>query len=151
MRIVPNGDGCDVVFTVHRRDGMTAEEYAADLAAVRADLETLRALMEGRGSTPVRAPYFVVERRTGPQWDPGRPLEEQTGWIEHAAFMDGLVDDGIVLLGGPLADEHRVILIVQAASEQEVRAVLAGDPWSGSHLVVESVDAWTIRLDGRDR
>ena len=94
--------------------------------------------------------WFVIERRTGPHWDPERPLEEQSGWIEHAEFMDGLVDDGFVVLGGPLADELRVILVVDATSEDEVRTRLARDPWSGSHLVVESVDAWTIRLDGRN-
>ena len=58
---------------------------------------------------------------------------------------------GVVVLGGPLADEVRVILVVEASSETEVRAVLGRDPWSGTHLVVESVDAWTIRLDGRHR
>ena len=63
--------------------------------------------------------------------------------------MDGLVDTGFVVLGGPLADEHRVILAVEAESEDDVRATLARDPWSGSHLVVESVEPWTIRLDGR--
>ncbi len=75
----------------------------------------------------------------------------QSGWLGHAAFMDGLVDHGVVVLGGPLADEHRVVLVVEAVSESEVRAVLGRDPWSGTHLVVESVDAWTIRLDGRAR
>ncbi|HEY7346623.1 MAG TPA: hypothetical protein VH620_13740 [Gaiella sp.] len=93
--------------------------------------------------------FFVVERRSGPEWDPSRPLEEQSGWDAHAAFMDALVDTGFVLLGGPLADEHRVILVVEAASEHDVRATLARDPWSGSHLVVAAVDRWTIRLDGR--
>jgi hypothetical protein len=93
--------------------------------------------------------FYVVERRSGPEWDNARPLEEQSGWDAHAAFMDGLVETGFVVLGGPLADEHRVILAVEAASENDVRATLARDPWSGSHLVVESVDLWTIRLDGR--
>lgn len=93
--------------------------------------------------------FFVVLRRAGPQYDPGRPLEEQSGWGEHAAFMDGLVADGFVVLGGPLADEHRVVLAVEAASEDDVRSTLARDPWHGSHLVVDSVDRWTIRLDGR--
>ena len=91
--------------------------------------------------------YFVVERRAGPLWDPARPLENQSGWMDHAAFIDRLVDDGFVVLGGPLADERRVVLVVDAASENEVRAVLARDPWSDTHLVVESVNAWTIRLD----
>jgi hypothetical protein len=63
--------------------------------------------------------------------------------------MDALVDTGFVLLGGPLADEHRVILVVEAESEDDVRATLARDPWSGSHLVVAAVDRLTIRLDGR--
>jgi uncharacterized protein YciI len=95
--------------------------------------------------------FFVIERRSGPAWDAGRVLEEQTGWDEHAAFMERLVETGFVVLGGPLADERRVILAVEAESEDDVRATLARDPWSGSHLVVESVEPWTIRLDGRAR
>jgi uncharacterized protein YciI len=97
------------------------------------------------------AMFFVVERRSGPEWDQSRPLEQQTGWDTHADFMDGLVAAGFVLLGGPLADEHRVILVVEAASEEEVRATLARDPWSGTYLDVASVEPWTIRLVGRTR
>ena len=93
--------------------------------------------------------FFVVLRRVGPRWDSSRLLEEQSGWPEHAAFMDGLVAQGFVVLGGPLADELRVVLVVEAESEDAVRATLARDPWSKTHLVVESVDRWTIRLDGR--
>jgi hypothetical protein len=95
--------------------------------------------------------FFVVLRRTGPEWDPSRPMEQQSAWEEHATFMDGLVDSGFVVLGGPLADEHRVVLAIESGSEDEVRATLARDPWSGTHLVVDAVDAWTIRLDGRRR
>jgi len=95
--------------------------------------------------------FYVVVRRSGPEWDASRPLEEQSGWGAHAEFMDGLVDSGFVVLGGPLADEQRVILVVEAASEEEARATLARDPWSGTHLVVASVEQWTIRLDGRAR
>jgi uncharacterized protein YciI len=95
--------------------------------------------------------FFVLERRSGPRYDHARPLEEQEGWEEHAAFMDDLVDTGFVVLGGPLADDRRVILVIDAESEDAVRERLARDPWHGSHLVVESVDAWTIRLDGRGR
>lgn len=97
------------------------------------------------------AMFFVVERRRGPQWDPSRPMEEQTDWPAHAEFMDGLVDTGFVVLGGPLVDEERVILVIEADSEADVRATLARDPWSGTHLAVESVEPWTIRLDGRSR
>src|SRR6476646_6235354 len=93
--------------------------------------------------------FLVVLTRSGPQWDASRPLEQQSGWEAHAAFMDGLVDAGFLVLGGPLAGEHRVAHAVAAASAEDVRSTLARDPWSGTHLRVEAIDAWTIRLDGR--
>jgi uncharacterized protein YciI len=93
--------------------------------------------------------FFVVLRRHGPDWDTARPMEAQSRWPEHAAFMDELVHEGFVVLGGPLGDEHRVVLAVEAESEAAVRATLARDPWSETHLVVDTVDQWTIRLDGR--
>jgi uncharacterized protein YciI len=93
--------------------------------------------------------FFIVLRRSGPEWDPLQPLEKQSGWEAHASFMDGLVDAGFVVLGGPLADERRVVLVVQAESEEAVRATLARDPWSETHLRVDTIDPWTIRLDGR--
>jgi uncharacterized protein YciI len=93
--------------------------------------------------------FHVVVVRAGPQWEASRPLEEQSGWDEHASFMDGLVDDGFIVLGGPLADEHRVVHAVEAESEDAVRATFARDPWSESHLVVDSIEPWTIRLDSR--
>jgi hypothetical protein len=93
--------------------------------------------------------FFVVLRRSGPQWDPSKRLEEQSGWTEHAALMDGLVKAGFVVLGGPLADEHRVVLAIESESEEVVRATLSRDPWSETHLRIDSIDPWTIRLDGR--
>ena len=93
--------------------------------------------------------FLVTVHRSGADWDGSRPLDEQSGWLEHASFMDGLVDEGFIVLGGPLADEYRVAHAVEAESEDEVRARFARDPWSGSHLTVHSVDPWTIKLDGR--
>jgi hypothetical protein len=94
--------------------------------------------------------YFVVLRRSGPEWNSALPLEQQSSWDEHATFMDGLVDVGFVMLGGPLTNDiTRAILVVHADNEDDVRQTLARDPWHESHLVVESVDAWTIRLGAR--
>jgi uncharacterized protein YciI len=95
------------------------------------------------------ASFHVEVHRSGPEWDPARRLEDQSGWAAHASFMDGLVEGGFIVLGGPLGDEHRVVHVVEAESEDEVRATLARDPWSGTHLVVAAIDPWTIRLDGR--
>ncbi|CDP82523.1 polyketide cyclase/dehydrase and lipid transport [Mycolicibacterium farcinogenes] len=51
MRVVPAGVDaaeCEVVFTVRQRPGVTEEEFEADVAAVAADLETLRRLLESQ-------------------------------------------------------------------------------------------------------
>ena len=93
--------------------------------------------------------FHVVIRQSGPQWDPSLPLREQSGWSAHAAFMDGLVDRGFIVLGGPLDDDARVVHAVQAESVHAVRETLAQDPWSETHLHVETVEPWTILLDGR--
>ena len=95
--------------------------------------------------------FLLILRRSGPQWDASRSMEEQADWLAHASFMDGLVDDGFLCLGGPLSDEVRVAHAVEAESEEAIRATLARDPWSETHLVIDSIEPWTIRLDGRRR
>jgi hypothetical protein len=93
--------------------------------------------------------FLVLLRRSGPEWDPSRALEEQSGFASHASFVDGLVESGFVVLGGPLGDEERVLYAVEAESEEAVRTTLARDPWNETHLRLEAVDRWTSRLDGR--
>ena len=46
MRVVANGDGCEVLFTVFHQPEMTDEAYAADLKMVEQDLQSLKAWME---------------------------------------------------------------------------------------------------------
>ena len=93
--------------------------------------------------------FHVVVHRSGSRYDLSRPLEEQTGWEAHASFMDGLVDAGFIILGGPLADEYRVVHVVEADSEDDIRATFARDPWHETHLRIDTIEPWTIRLDGR--
>ena len=45
---------------------------------------------------------FAVRLVHGSGWDPLRQIRDQDGWSEHAAFMDGLVEDGFIILGGPI-------------------------------------------------
>jgi hypothetical protein len=46
MRVVANGTGAEVTFTLLRMPGMTAEIFEADAAAVARDLNALKALLE---------------------------------------------------------------------------------------------------------
>jgi uncharacterized protein YciI len=93
--------------------------------------------------------FLVTLHRSGSEYDLAKPLEDQSGWDRHADFMDALVDDGFIVLGGPLSDEFRVVHAVEAESVEAVRARLSQDPWSESHLQVASIEPWTIRLDAR--
>jgi hypothetical protein len=93
--------------------------------------------------------YLVIVSQSGPEWDASQPIEGQSGWDEHAAFMDDLVDRGLIVLGGPLAQPLRVAHAIEAESPDAIRATLGSDPWSETHLRIESIDEWTIRLDGR--
>jgi hypothetical protein len=93
---------------------------------------------------------FLVTERNGPAWDPARARREQAGWDEHGAFMDRLLADGFVILGGPLGDGERALLAVEAADPDEVRARLAPDPWLRDGVLrIDRIEPWTIWLDGR--
>jgi hypothetical protein len=48
MRVIPDGHGCEVVFTLRRRPGMSDEEFSADAGAVAADLARLKRILEER-------------------------------------------------------------------------------------------------------
>ncbi len=92
--------------------------------------------------------YFAVIRVRGPAWDHSRPLQEQDGWSDHANFMNELVQQGFIKLGGPLDDEQRVLLICRAQDEDVVRERFAADPWPAQRLSIARVHRWTILLDG---
>ena len=95
---------------------------------------------------------FVVELHNGPAYDGGRDRREQEQWDAHAAFMDALVDDGFVVLGGPLGDGEAVLLVVEALDEAEIRSRLAEDPWEPLRILeIERITHWTFWLDGRNR
>ncbi|MFL5869714.1 MAG: YciI family protein, partial [Solirubrobacterales bacterium] len=90
----------------------------------------------------------LIRSAKGPEWDHGARRREQRGWDEHAEFMDALVDDGFVVLGGPIGegDGEDTLLIAEAADEDEVRSRLAGDPWAETILTIKAVEPWQVWL-----
>ena len=93
---------------------------------------------------------FAVRTIHGPGWDPSRPIRGQDAWDAHAAFMDGLVDDGFLIIGGPIGDGAQTLHAVEATDEDEVRARFAADPWAAAGLLrIGSVEPWALWLDSR--
>jgi uncharacterized protein YciI len=93
---------------------------------------------------------FVTISSAGPNRDPSKGTREQPLWDEHAAFIDQLVAEVFVLMGGPLIDEGGAMLIVNADDENEVREKLKGDPWMEHGILkLESVKRWEIFIDAK--
>jgi uncharacterized protein YciI len=64
--------------------------------------------------------------------------------------MDGLVDDGFIILGGPVGDGEQTLHAVEAADENEIRTRFAADPWAAAGLLqIGTVEPWELWLDGR--
>jgi uncharacterized protein YciI len=86
---------------------------------------------------------FAVVLVRGPAWDPSRGIREQVRWTEHAEFMDRLVADGFILLGGPVGDGRQTMHVVEARDEKEIRRRLAEDPWAVDRLLeVGPIEPW---------
>lgn len=50
MRVIPNGRGAEVLFTLFQTPNMSDGQFARDGEAVRQDLDRLRAVLEARSS-----------------------------------------------------------------------------------------------------
>ena len=100
-------------------------------------------------ATPQGRPErFLVYSTAGPQRDLARDAREQPWWDEHAAFIDGLVAEGFIQLGGPLDEEGGGFLVVMARDEVEARERLRHDPWyTHEILALVWVKRWRIFID----
>ena len=90
---------------------------------------------------------FAVINSRGPHWNDDKPMEEQDGWRAHADFMNALVAEGFVLLGGPLIGTRDVLLIMRATDEEEIATRLDRDIWVASGLLRRGrINPWWLRL-----
>jgi len=62
--------------------------------------------------------------------------------------MDALVDDGFVVLGGPVGegDGDDTLQVVDAESEFAIRSRLGEDPWGEDMLATKSIEPWSVWL-----
>jgi len=93
---------------------------------------------------------FLAISSAGQNRDLSKGTREQPFWDEHAEFIDRLVAEGFILMGGPLVDEGGALLIFNAEDENEVREKLKSDPWSKHRILkLESIKRWQIFIDTR--
>jgi uncharacterized protein YciI len=93
---------------------------------------------------------FVVISTAGPNRDLSKGTREQPLWDEHAAFIDKLVDDGFIFLGGPFPDEGGAMIVVNAEDEAEIRKTLDDDIWYQQGILkLVSIKRWEVFIDKR--
>jgi uncharacterized protein YciI len=94
--------------------------------------------------------YFLCTLLHGPAWDDSRGIRQQDGWQPHADFMDRLVEEGFIVVGGPVGAGDYTAHLIESSDRSAVRARLAEDPWArDGHLVVGVLETWRLWLDGR--
>ncbi|QFZ23775.1 YciI family protein [Saccharothrix syringae] len=77
--------------------------------------------------------------------------EDQEGRLAarpaHREYLAGLVERGVLLLSGPWEDQTGALLVYEVADEDELRSVLAADPYTPAGVVVETrVHEWQTVL-----
>jgi uncharacterized protein YciI len=88
---------------------------------------------------------YVVLSEAGANRDLSIGTREQAFWDEHAAFIDALVEDRFIALGGPFPDEGGAMIVVRAKSEADVRARLEPDPWYRNDILrLAGVHRWEL-------
>lgn len=93
---------------------------------------------------------FLVISSAGSNRDLSKGTREQLFWDEHAEFIDKLVDEGFILMGGSLIDEGGSLLIVCSEDENEVQEKIKYDPWFEKGILkLESIKRWQIFIDER--
>ena len=96
---------------------------------------------------------YAVVREAGPGWADGG-IAGQRDVSDHAAFMERLASDGMLLMAGPVAGTEggraRILLVMAANSEAEIRARLADDPWTrAQRLAISTVEPWRLVVGAR--
>lgn len=98
---------------------------------------------------PLRIPRVVLRVGPGPNWTRGLP-EDQSGWDEHAAFINDLIDRGHFVMGGTWTNRLGSMSLWEGMNADEVRDVMQRDPFvQNGVFVIEDVADWTVYVDTR--
>jgi uncharacterized protein len=90
---------------------------------------------------------LVVRFRAGPTWTSGS-IREQPDWDAHAEFVDGLIERGTFVMGGPFADNSGSQSLLEGIDAEEARRILEEDPFMKNGVFeLEEIREWNIIVD----
>lgn len=103
------------------------------------------AIRPALGEDPPPAPKarFVLLYAPGEGWVKGKSIYEQP-LMEHASYMQKLMDEGKLLLGGPFTDSTGGEAVVECADAKEAQAILDADPAVSSKVFTATMHEWHV-------
>ena len=75
--------------------------------------------------------YHMVLFSLGPAWDPAKPPMQQPGIQDHVGYMQKLMKDQVMVLGGPFVEGPKItsaFYILDAKTPAEARQLAESDP-----------------------
>jgi len=94
--------------------------------------------------------FQLVLLKLGPAWQKGKPLAQQSGIRERAAYMQKLTNEGTLVIAGPLFDDKNQVfrggmMLLALATPEDAQQALAADPAVKSDLFqVERIETMII-------
>ncbi|MBK9748507.1 MAG: hypothetical protein IPO91_17270 [Chloroflexi bacterium] len=91
--------------------------------------------------------YYVFIYRPGPNWLPGKPINEQplTG---HFEYMSRLQAQGKLMIGGGFVDNSGAMGVFLAEDIEQARDIVFADPVVRDKIVTAEVHPWLVTVPG---
>ena len=90
--------------------------------------------------------YFVLLHAPGPLWDHAKGFRDQHGIAAHVGYMSDQADKGRIVMGGPFLDNSGGMMIFDAPTIDDARAIAQADPTVTSGLLTVTVKPWLVAL-----
>lgn len=70
---------------------------------------------------------------------------------DHLAYLQSLLEEGTVVLAGPVGDGSGAMMVLRVGSEEEARRVVMGDPYTAAGVGVDHVlRPWNVVIPAQD-
>ena len=89
---------------------------------------------------------YAVLLSWGPNRDPELALEQEPLIGEHANYMRGLAEQGVLVMGGPYLDRTGGLAVLRADSLEAVLRITEADPGCRGGLLKAEVHPWSVAI-----
>lgn len=90
--------------------------------------------------------FYVLFHTPGPGWNDEFSFREQPGIEAHVGYMAGLLERGLLVMGGPFTDNSGGMMVSRASSLEEAESLARKDPAVQSGLLTVEVKAWYVPM-----